>query len=127
MDVLTRTFTESHMTVLSRCVEPTDEPVLVGRWSRGFLLLTRRRLVVTRHSKLLHRMRLHLNANVRHLSNVNLTVEESGRTLVVNLTAVDGVRERFGLRMEDADQVRKAEELFRTVLSERTDAFAAVA
>jgi hypothetical protein len=126
MDVFSRTFTGNHMTILSRCVEPTDEPVLVGRWACGFLLLTRRRLVVTRQSKLLHRMRLHLNADVRHLSNVNLTVEDSGRTLVVNLTAVDGVRERFGLRMAE-DRVRRAEELFRTVLGERTEAFVVVA
>ncbi len=119
MDVFSRTFTGNHMTVLSRCVEPTDEPVLVGRWAHGFLLLTRRRLVVTRYSKLLHRMRLHLNANVRHLSNVNLTVEDGGRMLVINLTAVDGVRERFGLRMDGEDRVRRAEELFRTVLGDR--------
>jgi hypothetical protein len=121
MDVLNRTFNENHMTVLSRCVDPHDEPVLVGRWAEGYLLLTHRRLVVTRQSRLLHRMRLHLNADVRHLSNVHLTVEDRGRTLAVNLTAMDGVRERFCLKLP-ADRVRRAEELFRTVLTDRTEA-----
>ncbi|MEV6845359.1 hypothetical protein [Actinoplanes sp. NPDC051411] len=127
MDVLPRTFTGTHMNLLSRCIEPTDKPVLVGRWAQGFLLLTRRRLVITRRSNLLHRMRLHLNTNVRHLRDVNVTVEDRGRALVVNLTAVDGIRERFQLRMNDEERARRAEELFRSVLDEQTKSFAIVA
>src|SRR3954470_4433222 len=92
MDVFSRTFLPAaaeagvaiptvsrHMPIFRRCVEPDDATVLVSRCVRPdepmagdfMLLLTSRRLVVTQESKVFHRLRLHLNANLRHLTNVS--------------------------------------------------------
>ena len=93
MDVFSRTFLPAaaeagvaiatvsrHMPILRRCVEPDDSTVLVTRCSNPdrpmsgefLLLLTYRRLVITHETRVLHRLRLHLNANLRHLSDVSL-------------------------------------------------------
>lgn len=121
MDLFLRPGTEAHRSILHHCVEPDDEPVLLARWGRGLLLLTRRRLVVTRTS-LLHRAQLHLNATFRHLSNISFSVED--QALVVSLTAVDGIRERFVLRLADPSA---AEARFRDVVHPRSQAVAAAA
>jgi hypothetical protein len=104
-----------------------DEPVLVARWGRGLLVLTRRRLVVTRTTRVLHRTALHLNANLRHLSNISWSVDVREQSLVVNLTAVDGVREQFVLRLADLDEAQRAEALFRGVVHPRREDFAVAA
>jgi hypothetical protein len=125
MDVFSRTFLPAaaeagvaiptvsrHMPIFRRCVEPDDSTVLVsrcvnpGRPMAGdfLLLLTNRRLVVTNETRLLHRLRLHLNANLRHLSNVSWTADPRGTTVDIAATAVDGVRERFRIRVLDPDQ-----------------------
>src|SRR3712207_4766681 len=91
MDVFSRTFLPAaaeagvaiptvsrHMPIFRRCVDSDDTTVLVTRCQRSerplageyLLLLTYRRLVVTQETRVLHRLRLHLNANLRHLSNV---------------------------------------------------------
>jgi hypothetical protein len=126
MDVFSRTFLPAaaeagvgiptvsrHMPVLRRCVESDDTTVLVSRCVRPeaplagefILLLTYRRLVVTHETKVLHRLRLHLNADLRHLSNVTWTPDVSHAVIEVAATAVDGVRERFRLRLTDPDAV----------------------
>ena len=48
---------------------------------------------------MLHRLRLHLNANLRHLSNVTWNPDLRQSAVEVAATAVDGVRERFRLRL----------------------------
>jgi hypothetical protein len=126
MDVFSRTFLPAaaeagvaipavtrHMPIFRRCVEPDDATVLVGRCLRPdaplagefMLLLTHRRLVVTQETKVFHRLRLHLNANLRHLSNVSWNPDFTRSAVEVAATAVDGVRERFRLRLTDADAV----------------------
>jgi hypothetical protein len=52
-----------------------------------------------------HRLRLHLNANLRHLSNVSWSNDLARSAVDVAATAVDGVRERFRLRLADPDAV----------------------
>ena len=126
MDVFSRTFLPAaaeagvaiptvsrHMPILRRCVEPDDTAVLVSRCLRPdaplagefMLLLTRRRIVVTQETKVLHRMRLHLNANLRQLSNVTWSNDFAHSAIEVAATAMDGVRERFRLRLADPDAV----------------------
>src|SRR4051794_39415850 len=87
MDVFYRTFLPAaaeagvplpavsrHLPIVRRCVDADDTTVLVNRCAGDVLLvLTRRRLVVTRESRFLRRLRLHLNADLRHLSNVTWT------------------------------------------------------
>ncbi len=125
MDVFHRTFTNTHLAVLRRCVDRDDPTVLIARYPGGCLMLTRHRLVVTRRTRFLNRLRLHLNANLRHLSNFSWSVDASQSALAVNLTAVDGVREHFVLRLANRDEVRRVEAVLRGVVSPRTDALTA--
>ena len=133
MDVFSRTFLPAaaeagvpiptvsrHMPVFRRCVEPDDTTVLVSRCAGDFLLmLTSRRLVVTRESRFLHRLRLHLNADLRHLSNVTWNPDARESVVEVSATAVDGVRERFRTRLGRPEQVWHFDALFQHVFTER--------
>lgn len=126
MDVFSRTFLPAaaeagvaiptvsrHMPIFRRCVEPDDATVLVSRCYRPdtplageyLLLLTYRRLVVTQETKVFHRLRLHLNANLRHLNNVTWTPDHVRSAVDLAATAVDGVRERFRLRLAEPEAV----------------------
>jgi hypothetical protein len=140
MDVFSRTFLPAaaeagvaiptvsrHMPVFRRCVDPDDSTVLVTRCARPeapmagefLLLLTYRRLVVTRETLVLHRLQLHLNANLRHLSNVTWNPDFRQSTVDLAATAVDGVRERFRMRLGEADRVWHFDALFKHVFTER--------
>ena len=126
MDVFARTFLPAaaeagvaiptvsrHMPILRRCVDPDDSTVLVTRCVNPerpmagdfLLLLTYRRLVVTNETRVLHRLRLHLNADLRHLSNVRWSPDLRSSSVELAATAVDGVRERFRIRLLEPDQV----------------------
>ncbi|MCA2212615.1 hypothetical protein [Jidongwangia harbinensis] len=132
MDVFSRTFLAAaaeagvaiptvsrHLPVFRRCVDPDDSAVLLARCLRPnsamagefVLLLTNRRLVVIRESRLLHRLSLHLNVNLRRLSNVTWTTERHQPAVELAATAVDGVRERFWMNLGDVDRVRQVESL----------------
>jgi hypothetical protein len=136
MDVFSRTFLPAaaeagvaiptvsrHMPIIRRCIESDDTTVLVARCLRPeaplagefLLLLTRRRLVVTQETKVLHRLRLHLNANLRHLTNVTWNIDFTRSALEVAATAVDGVRERFRLRLTDPDAIWHFDGLLRAL------------
>ncbi|GAB3795400.1 hypothetical protein [Micromonospora zhanjiangensis] len=127
MDVFSRTFLPAaaeaglavatvsrHMPVFRRCVESRDAAVLVTRCNRPdrsvqggdyLLLLTARRLVVTQQTRVLHRLRLHLNAELRHLSNVTWNPDPRLSCVELAATAVDGIRERFLIRTGHPKQV----------------------
>jgi hypothetical protein len=126
MDVFSRTFLPAaaeagvpiptvsrHMPIFRRCVESDDTAVLVSRCVRPdaplagefMLLLTYRRFVVTQETKVLHRLKLHLNANLRHLTNVTWRPDVARSAMEVSATAVDGVRERFWLRLGEPEAV----------------------
>lgn len=99
-----------HLPILRRCVEPDDTAILVARCIRPLqgdylLLMTHRRLVVTQESRLLHRLRLHLNTELRHLSNVNWNADPRTSAVELAVTAVDGVRERFWITVGHPKQV----------------------
>ena len=136
MDVFSRTFLPAaaeagvpiptvsrHMPIFRRCVDPDDTTVLVSRCYRPdaplsgdfLLLLTHRRMVVIQETKVLHRLRLHLNANLRHLSNVSWNPDVGRSAIEVTATAVDEVRERFRLRLSEPDAVLRCDSLLQQV------------
>jgi hypothetical protein len=140
MDVFSRTFLPAaaeagvaiptvsrHMPIFRRCVESDDATVLVTRCLRPdrplmgdfLLLLTNRRLVVTQETRVLHRLRLHLNADLRHLSNVTWNPDLRQPAVEVAATAVDGVRERFWMRLGDAQQVAHIDAVLQHVFRDR--------
>jgi hypothetical protein len=140
MDVFSRTFLPAaaeagvplatvsrHMPILRRCVEPDDSTVLVTRCVNPdrplagdfLLLLTYRRLVITQETRVLHRLRLHLNANLRHLSDVTWNPDLRTSAVEVAATAVDGVRERFRMRVGVPDRVWHFDALLKHVFRER--------
>lgn len=141
MDVFSRTFlpaaTETglavqtvsrHMPVFRRCVGSGDAAILVTRCTRPdrpapgdyLLLLTYRRLVVTQQTRVLHRLRLHLNTELRHLSNVTWNPDPRLQAVELAATAIDGIRERFLIRTHHPKQVWQLDALlnhaFRTRL-----------
>jgi hypothetical protein len=110
-----------HLPIFRSCVDSDDPAVLVARCVRPgaplsgdwLLLLTGRRLVVTQDTRPLHRLRLHLNANLRHLSNVTWRLDLSKPGIELAVTAIDGVRERLRMRLGDSDTVWRTESLLR--------------
>jgi hypothetical protein len=134
MDVFSRTFLPAaaeagvaiptvsrHLPIIRRCIDPDDTAVLVARCLRPeaplagefLLLLTRRRLVVIQETKVLHRLRLHLNANLRHLTNVSWNADVTRSVFEVAATAVDGVRERFRVRLTGPEAIGHFDGLLR--------------
>jgi hypothetical protein len=141
MDVFSRTFlpaaaeagiaihtTSRHMPVLRRCVEPDDAAVLVARCLRPdrpmqgefLLVLTYKRLVVTQETRMLRRLRLHLNTELRHLNNVTWTPDPRMSAVELAATAVDGVRERFWIRVGHPKRVWHVDALLSYVFKPRT-------
>src|SRR5436305_13132058 len=102
---------EPHLTVLSRCVGPRDATVLVAKCSRTgaggdhMLMLTRTRLIVTAKNRLTRRLRLYLNLDLHHLSDVTWTAEPALGVVRLAATAVDGVREHFLIQAPDVTRV----------------------
>jgi hypothetical protein len=125
MDVFSRTFLPAaaetglaaptvsrSLPVFRRCVGAGEATILVTRCSRPqrsvgeyLLLLTPRRLVVIRHSRVLHRLRLHLNADLRELGDVTWSPDPRLPGVELAATAIDGVRERFLIRTQHPRQV----------------------
>lgn len=141
MDVFSRTFLPAtseaglpipvvsrHMPILRRCVSPADHTVLVARCYRPgqpvagtfLLLLTNRSLVISRESRLLHRVRLHLAAEVQTLSHVTWTPDPRLRAVELAATTAEGVRERFWISVNDARRVWHLDALFSHAFRSRT-------
>lgn len=140
MDVFSRTFLPAaaeagvalptvsrHLPIFRRCVEPDDTTVLITRCVNPdrpyagdyLLLLTQRRLIVTHETRWLRRLRLHLNADLRHLSDVSWNPDLRRSAVEVGATAVDGVRERFRVRVPEPERVWHFDALFNQVFRER--------
>lgn len=141
MDVFSRTFLPAaseaglsistvsrHMPVLRRCVTRDDVTVLVSRCHRAdrplrgshLFLLTNHSLVVTGETRVLRRVQLHLATDLRYLSDVLWTPYPSLTALEFTATVVDGVRERFWLRFDDADRLNRVDALLGDVFRDRT-------
>lgn len=142
MDVFSRTFLPAtsdarlpiplvsrHMLVMRQCVDHEETALLVARALRpgtplagGFLLLlTNRSLVITRESRLLHRVQLHLAAPLRELAAVRWHRDERGRTVTLAATASDGVRERFAVPVRDPRRTRHTETVLTWAFGPRSD------
>lgn len=135
MDVFARTFppvaegrarvarptVRRHLPALHRCVGSDDSPVLLTRCTKPdgaaehLLLLTRRRLVVTRRTGVLRRVRMHLNADLRHLGDVSWHTDDRLGAVELAATAVDGVRERFLIKAARPGQVWQLDALLERV------------
>ncbi|GAA3752818.1 hypothetical protein GCM10022225_41820 [Plantactinospora mayteni] len=123
-----------HLPVLRNCVPAGDVTVLVTRCTRPeqpahgcLLLLTTRRLVVTEQTRLLHRLRLHLNTELRHLNNVTWNPDPRVSMVELAATAVDGVRERFLIRADRPSQMWQLDALFSQVFRPKMAARSRVA
>ncbi len=141
MDVFSRTFLPAtaeaglpmatvtrHMHVMRRCVEPDDGALLVTRCTRPdrplgreyLMVLTYRRLVVTQETRVLHQLRLHLNTELRHLGNVVWHPDQRLSAVEFAATAVDGVRERFLIKVAQPKQVWHLDALLSHVFKPRS-------
>ena len=141
MDVFSRTFLPAaaeggvaipavsrHIPIFRRCVGAGDAAVLVTRCARPehpvngefVLLLTYRRLVVIHESRLLHRLHLHLNAELRHLSNVTWSPDPRSGAVELAVTAMDGIRERFSIKVGRPKRVWHVDALLSHVFKPRT-------
>ncbi|HET9517178.1 MAG TPA: hypothetical protein VFO77_05595, partial [Actinoplanes sp.] len=67
----------------------------------------------------LRRLRLHLNTDLRHLSNVTWNPAARQSAMEVAATAVDGVRERFWMRVADPEQLWHLDEVLRLAFRDR--------
>ncbi|MDT5034237.1 MAG: hypothetical protein QOC94_4408 [Actinoplanes sp.] len=83
------------------------------------MVLTYRRLVITNETRVLHRLRLHLNADLRHLSNVSWSPDLRGMSVDIAATAVDGIRERFRIKLLEPEQVWQVDSQLKHVFRER--------
>jgi hypothetical protein len=140
MDVFSRTFLPAtseagltmptvsrHMPILRRCIEHDDPAVLVARCVRPdrplgreyLMVLTYRRLVLTQESWLTRRLRLHLNTELRHLGNIVWLPDQRLSAVEFAATAVDGIRERFLVKVNHPKQVWHLDALFSHVFKPR--------
>jgi hypothetical protein len=117
-----------HMYVMRRCIEPDDSVVLVARCTRPdrplgreyLMVLTYRRLVVTQESRVLHQMHLHLNTELRHLGNVVWHPDQRLSGVEFAATAIDGVRERFLIKVANPKRVWHLDALLTHIFKPRT-------
>ena len=92
-----------------RCVGVDQAVLLLTHASRldrplagdHLMLLTRERLVVTSEGRLFHRPHLHLDAAVAALRNVVWTPDPRLTSIELSLTAPDGFREHFLIKVRD--------------------------
>jgi hypothetical protein len=131
MDVLARTFVPAAtaagldvpaigrlLPIFRRCLG-ADAVLLVTRCTRPerplgdyVLVLTRYRLVVVQESRVVHRLRLHLDAPLHELADVSWVTDPAGTTVELSATAIDGIRERFTIRRQRAALDRVLAEVF---------------
>jgi hypothetical protein len=92
-----------HIVIFRRCVGAANPVLAVARCVRAdrplagphVLVLSPQRLVVTHESRVVHRIRLHLDAALADLSAISWAADPRRGVLEFVATAVDGVRERF--------------------------------
>jgi hypothetical protein len=76
------------------------------------MLLTRERLVVTTETRMLHRPRLHLDAAITDLRNVVWEPDARLTSVELTVTAPDGLRERFLIKVRKPGSVWHLEAAF---------------
>jgi hypothetical protein len=96
-----------HIPVFRRCLGPDDAVQMVTRCVRTdramagehLLVLSRNRLVVTHESRVMHRIRLHLDAPIHELSHITWAPDPRLGAVELAATAIDGIRERFWIKV----------------------------
>src|SRR5437016_13980043 len=94
-----------HIPVFHRCLGG-DSVLLVARCTRAdrpfagehVLALSRHRLVVTHESRVVHRLRLHLDAPIHELADVAWAPDAGLTSVELAATAIHGIRARFTIR-----------------------------
>ncbi|WP_432983473.1 hypothetical protein [Dactylosporangium sp. CA-233914] len=104
-----------HVQVLRHCAGDRDAVAVVARCQthtsrRNILMLTRNRLVVTSESRFLHRVHLHLNADLHQLADVTWTPEPDRKGLQLGVTAIDGIRENLWIHLTSATETWRLDE-----------------
>ncbi|MGI5246433.1 hypothetical protein [Dactylosporangium sp. CA-139066] len=107
-----------HVQVLRRCAGDRDAVAILARCTAGgrrgnVFMLTRTRLVVTSESGLLRRVSLHLNADLHQLADVAWTPEPGRAGIQLGVTAIDGVRENFWVRLGSTAEMWRLDEALR--------------
>jgi hypothetical protein len=95
-----------HIVIFRRCIGATNPVLAVARCVRAdrplagphLLVLSPHRLVVTHESRVVHRIRLHLDAPLDELSAISWTPDPRRGALEFVATAIDGARERFWIQ-----------------------------
>jgi hypothetical protein len=95
-----------HIVIFRRCVGAANPVLSVVRCVRAdrplagphVLVLSPQRLVVTHESRVVHRIRLHLDAALAELSAISWTADPRRGALELVATGLDGVRERFWIQ-----------------------------
>ncbi|OLB64318.1 MAG: hypothetical protein AUI10_11605 [Actinobacteria bacterium 13_2_20CM_2_72_6] len=108
-----------HLPVFRRCLG-ADTVLLVSRCTRAdrplagehVLVLSRHRLVVTHESRLVHKLRLHLDAPIHELADVRWTPDPLLTSVELAATAIDGIRERFTIKVRHPQLVWHLDETF---------------
>jgi hypothetical protein len=108
-----------HLPVFRRCLG-ADTVLLVSRCTRAdrplagehVLVLSRHRLVVTHESRLMHKLRLHLDAPIHELADVRWTPDGLLTSVELAATAIDGIRERFTIKVRHPELVWHLDETF---------------
>jgi hypothetical protein len=111
-----------HLPVFRRCLG-ADTVLLVSRCTRTdrplagehILVLSRHRLVVTHESRLVHKLRLHLDAPIHELSEVRWTPDALLTSVELAATAIDGIRERFTVKVRHPELVWHLDATFGSV------------
>jgi hypothetical protein len=122
-----------HLPVIRRCLGPADAVLLAARCVRPdrplaseyLLTLTRHRLVITYLGRLTHRVRLHLDAPLAELSDVSWAPDLRLSSVELAATAIDGIRERFWIRVRQARGVWLLDATFRFVFDGESSSLAA--
>ncbi|GAA2368938.1 hypothetical protein [Dactylosporangium salmoneum] len=100
-----------HVGVLRRCAGDRGAVAVLARCGRrSVLMLTRSRLVVTTETGLLRRVGLHLNAELHQVADVTWTPEPDRAGIQLGLTAIDGVRENFWVRLGSTAEMWRLDE-----------------
>ncbi len=121
-----------HLPVFRRCLG-ADPVLLVTRCTRAdrplagehLLVLTRHRLVVTHESRLVHKLRLHLDAPIHELAHVRWAPDPLLTSVQLAATAIDGIRERFTIKLRHPELVWHLDETFGYVFQEADQHLAA--
>src|SRR5689334_5037790 len=119
-----------HMMIFRRCVGAASPVLTVARCVRAdrplagphLLVLSPLRLVVTHESRVVHRIRLHLDAALTELSAISWTFDARRGALEFVATAFDGTRERFWIQARHPKTIAALEATLRHVFRTATHA-----